>query len=224
METAVLTKPKVKKPKTPTVSDLPPSQKVILHNVSWQTYEQILSDQADISGLHVYYNDGDLEIMTESFKHGETASLLGLIVVILAETLEIEFATAGNTTYKREKNKAGFEGDGSFYFENADVMRGKEKVDLKIDPSPELVIEVDVTNPSLPKLPIFARLGVNEIWRYDGATVKFHQLRGKSYTKGAESICLPGVTSENVTSLLNANREMKQLQWLKLVRESVKKD
>ena len=224
METAVLTEPKVKKPKAPVISDLPASQKVILRNVRWQTYEQMLSDQADISGLHVYYNDGDLEIMTESLKHGETASLLGLIVALLAETLEVDFTPTGNTTYKREKSKAGFEGDGSFYFKSADKMRGKVKVDLKIDPPPELVIEVDVTNPSLPKFPIFARLGILEIWRYDGVEVKFHRLQGKSYAVAAESVNLPGVTSEIVNRLLDANNEMKRFEWMRFVRESVKKN
>lgn len=223
METAVLQKPRVKKPKAPQISDLPASQKIILHNVKWETYEQILSDQADISGLHVYYNNGDLEFITESFKHGETASLLALIVAMLAETLEIDFVPSGNTTYKREKNKAGFEGDGSFYFKNAEAMRGKSKVDLKIDPPPELVIEVDVTNPSLPKFPIFARLGVLEVWRYDGIEVKFHRLQGKSYIEVAESVNLPGVTGETVNRLLDANGEMKQFEWLKLVRGSIKK-
>ena len=223
METAVLQKPRSKKTKAPQVSDLPASQKLILHNVKWQTYEQMLSDQADISGLHVYYNNGNLEIMTESLKHGETASLLGLIVALLAETLEIEFTPTGNTTYKREKSKAGFEGDGSFYFKNSDAMRGKVKVDLKIDPPPELVIEVDVTNPSLPKFPIFARLGILEVWRYDGAKIKFHKLQGKNYIVAAESANLPGVTSKIVNRLLDANNEMKRLEWMKLVRQSVKR-
>lgn len=225
METAVLAKTRTRKPKSAAqVPDSSASQKIILQNVSWQTYEQMLSDQTDVAGLHLYYNKGSLEIMTESFKHGETASLLGLIVAVIAETLEVEFTPAGNTTFKREKNKAGFEGDGSFYFQHADAVRGKNKIDLKIDPPPELVIEVDVTHPSLPKFPIFARLGVAEIWRYNGAEVKFHRLQNKSYVEADESIFFAGVTGKMITSLLDSKSEMKTLKWLKLVRETVKKD
>jgi Uma2 family endonuclease len=161
--------------------------------------------------------------MTESFKHGETAEILNFIVTTLADLLKIEFIPAGRTTFKRENNKAGFEGDGSFYFQNADAVRGKDKIDLKIDPPPELVTEVDVTNPSLPKFPIFARLGVSEIWRYDGAEVKFYRLQDNDYVETDESVCVKGVTNEIVTNLLHTYREMKRLEWVKLVRKSVKK-
>ena len=47
-------------------------------------------------------------------------------------------------------------------------MRARDEIDLTVDPAPDLVIEVDLTPFSLNKLLIFAALGVNEIWWYDG--------------------------------------------------------
>jgi len=37
---------------------------------------------------------------------------------------------------------------------------------LATDPPPDLVIGIDITNPSLNKLPLYAAIGVPEVWRY----------------------------------------------------------
>ena len=37
----------------------------------------------------------------------------------------------------------GFEADCCFYFENAARVRGKDRIDLKTDPPPDLVIEIE---------------------------------------------------------------------------------
>jgi hypothetical protein len=43
-----------------------------------------------------------------------------------------------------------------------------ERVDLAIDPPPDLAIEVELTSGLLDKLSVYAALGVPEVWRYDG--------------------------------------------------------
>jgi len=44
-----------------------------------------------------------------------------------------------------------------------------KRFDPLIHRPPDLWIEVDIFSPSLPREPIYARLGVREIWRYDGS-------------------------------------------------------
>lgn len=217
---AVLDLPTTNSTTQPAVINLP-CEKVILHNITWATYESLLAEQPEVAGLHFYYNDGDLEIMTESYKHGKISSMLELIVVGLADELEIDFVPAGETTFKREDQKKGFEGDGSFYFENAAQVRAKDEIDLAKDPPPELVIEVDITHPSLPKFPIFAGIGVSEIWRYDGFNVKFYRLQDEDYVETQESICLPKVKSEVVTALLEASFESPRQQFRKMIKRSI---
>ncbi|MBZ5618558.1 MAG: Uma2 family endonuclease [Acidobacteriia bacterium] len=58
------------------------------------------------------------------------------------------------------------------------MIRGKDEIDLATDPPPELTIEVDITSSSLNRFPIFAAVGVAEVWRYDGERVQFHTLEG----------------------------------------------
>ncbi|MGI8668670.1 MAG: Uma2 family endonuclease [Aridibacter sp.] len=196
-------------------------EKVVLRNISWETYESLLEEQAEKSSVHFYYNNGDLEIMVESYKHGRYSSILSELVIEIAAKLEIDSVGAGSTTFKREKKQKGFEGDASYYFKNAELVRAKDEIDLSKDPSPELVLEIDITHGSLSKFPIFAGLGVEEIWRFDGEEVLFYRLENEDYKEVSESICLKGVKSETVTELLFAAQEMKRFEWVKLIHKTI---
>ncbi len=100
-------------------------------------------------------------------------------------------------------------------------MRGKDAVDLTIDPPPDLVIEIDITNVSLPRFPVFAAVGVPEVWRHDGNSISIHTLDRKTgeYHDTARSASLPGVTSEVLTRFTAAGLTEKRHAWLKRVRE-----
>ena len=196
---------------------------IFLSNIRWETYQNLVEDQMGRRNLHLTYDDGELEIMVVSYKHGNYSSYLESLVAAVADMFEIDFVPAGSTTFRREKKKKGFEGDGSFYFKNAEIVRAKTEINLSFDPPPELVIEVDITHESLSKFPILAALGIEEIWRFDGDTVRFYRLENEDYREVSESICLPQTNSEMVTKLLFAAQEMKRLDWLKLIRQSIGK-
>ncbi len=199
-------------------------EKIILHDISWETYNSLVQDQMGKSEIRLSYDSGDLQIMVESAKHGKLAGILGEIVSEIGDLLELDFITAGSTTFRKDKGRKGFEPDDSFYFKNADIIRRKDDIDLSIDPPPELIIEVDVTSPSLPRFPIFAEVGVSEVWRYDGTDVIFYRLQenGK-YQQVAESLCLPKVKSITITQLVEASFELSRREWIKLIRQSITK-
>jgi len=220
---AVLDSPKTKQHKTLRVkTDV--VERVILHDISWETYEKILAEHNEASNPRFAYCDGELEIAVLGYKHEKTKQLLSELVVEIARIFEVDYEGAASTTFRREKKKKGFEGDASFYFKNADVVRGKKEIDLNIDPPPELVIEVDITHGSLSKFPIFAGIGIEEVWRFDGDDVIFYRLQDEDYEEVAESVCLPDVKSETVTELLFAAEEMKRSEWLKLVHRLIAKN
>lgn len=197
---------------------------VVLHNTSWETYENLLREQSENPSVRFSYNDGELEIMVESYKHGNYSRYLEYIILELADIFEIDFVPAGSATFKKEEKSKGFESDGSFYIKNAEKVRGIEKIDLSKDPPPELVIEVDIMHSSLSKFPIFAGLGVEEIWRFDGEEVRFHRLENQSYKEINESICFKGVSSKTVTELFFASQEMKRINWIKLIHEKIREE
>ncbi len=186
---------------------------------------RLVEDLMGKRSIRLTYDGEDLEIMVVSYKHANYSRYLELTVAAIADLYEIDFVPAGDTTFRLEKKRKGFEGDGSFYFKNAETVRGKSEIDLSGDPAPELVVEVDITHGSLSKFPILAAIGVEEIWRFDGAGVIFYRLRNEEdYEQVAESVCLPGVKSETVGELLFAAEEMKRSEWLKLVHRLITKN
>ena len=65
-------------------------------------------------------------------------------------------------------------------------------MDLAVDPPPDLAIEIDITSSSVDREEIYAALGVPEIWRYDGDTLRIFLLRlDGTYELSETSTCFP---------------------------------
>jgi len=98
------------------------------------------------------------------------------------------------------------------------LVRDKLEIDLTVDPAPDLVIEVDITSPSLKKFPIFAALGISEVWRYDGERVSIWRLIGDSYRETTHSQQIPIASGPQLTEFLDAEPGTPRLVWTKSVR------
>lgn len=212
----------------PTETVLPPprsarapesTQCVILSGISWETYERLLAEHQESSGTHFTYDQGRLEIMVLSARHEKPNRALALLVEVFAEEMDIDVENLGSTTFKREELGRGFEPDSCFYIQNAERVRGKEEIDLTADPPPDLVIEIDITSSSLNKFPVFAALGIPEVWRYDGERVNIFRLEAEAYHEQAESTALPKVTSEVLSRFIAEDKHLKRTVWLRHVRE-----
>src|SRR5437870_4607355 len=73
---------------------------LVLHHVSWQSYEAILAALGDRPGLRLTYDQGSLELMTISQLHERYKHLLDRIVVVLALELGMNFRSGGSATFK----------------------------------------------------------------------------------------------------------------------------
>ena len=198
----------------PTVSV---ERKVVLPNISWALYQDLQAAKGDSSNPRYAYDQGALEITMLSHEHEEANRALARIFETIAEELDIDYHNSGSTTFDREDLKKALEPDTCFYVQHADLMRGKPRLDPLTDPPPELVIEVDVSSSSLNKLPIYAGLGVAEIWRWRWQGVSILRLEHGAYHQQDASVILPGVTSERLTYLLQASQQMKRKDWLREV-------
>lgn len=134
----------------------PADQRVVLHGTSWETYERLLADHENHSAPRFTYDRGELEIMSPSPEHEKLNRRLSQLVMALTEEMEIEAEDFGSTTFRREDLERGFEPDSCFYIQNEERVRGKDRIDLAVDPRPDLVIGIDITSPSINKLPIYA--------------------------------------------------------------------
>jgi len=80
---------------------------------------------------------------------------------------------------------------------------GVEDIDLSIHPPPDLVVEVDVTSSSVPKEPIYAPMGVPELWRHEDGEVAIRLLHsGQTYQSADRSLAFPQVTAADLGRLL----------------------
>jgi Uma2 family endonuclease len=197
----------------------PTGQRLILHGVSWATYERLLADFHDSHAAHFAYDQGVLEIMVLSYAHEKVNRLLQTVFEVIAAELDIDFENAGSTTFKRADLARGFEPDTCFYVRNVEQIRGKKEIDLTVDPPPDLVIEIDVSSPSLNKFPLYAQVGIPEVWRYDGTTLTLFTLEhGEDLAQEASSV-LPGLTGQVITRFLEDSQTLKRTVWFRNVQE-----
>jgi Uma2 family endonuclease len=161
-------------------------------------------------GLRMAYHDGVLEIMSPEFRHDRGARHLLFLVAAYCQAFEIPCSPAGSTTFAKgqpgQRKGQGKEPDESFYVGDAvAAIRGKETLDLEVDPPPSLWIEVDNWGSSQARLPLYAGLGVPEVWRYRARrrTLWFGRLAGGRYKEVAASGALPGLTPAHVLEMLD---------------------
>jgi len=170
---------------------VPPGHRVMFHNVNWQEFEAILEELGDHRAARLAYSQGTLEIRMPLPKHEKAKVIIGDLVKILLEELEIDYESFGSTTFKREDMASGVEPDDSFYIQNHVRMIGKERIDLKVDPPPDLAIEVDVTSKT--QLDAYEALGVPELWRYEDGKLQINILNDGKYIESEISPSFPNL-------------------------------
>lgn len=195
-------------------------QRVVLRNISWETYERLLAENADRSAPRLTYDRGDLEIMSPLPRHERFRRAIESIGDALNAELDATIDTSfGSTTFRREEAEAGFEPDACFYIGSEPLVRGKDRIDLRVDPPPDVVVEIDITSPSIPREATYARLGVSELWRYDGDRLEILLLEGERYVSATTSRAIPGLTAVALTGLLRELEGADWKTWLRRVRE-----
>jgi Uma2 family endonuclease len=64
-------------------------QRVILSNVSWQTFEQLLKELGDKRATRLAYNEGLLEIMTPLGRHENNNRFIDDLIRAIADELNL---------------------------------------------------------------------------------------------------------------------------------------
>jgi Uma2 family endonuclease len=198
------------------------AQRFRLDGVSWRAYEGLLRAFEDERHLRITYDQGSLEIMTLSPRHERPKHLLGQLVVMLALELDMNIAGYGSMTMKRRLEKRGLESDECYWIQNEAKVRNLEKFDLRRDPPPDLVLEIDVTHSSLNRLAIYASLGVPEVWRWDEKTLEVHILSEGEYETREESMAFPSFRPAELVRFLKMGASSGETQMLRAFREWIR--
>src|SRR5439155_7308631 len=106
-------------------------------------------------------------------------------------------------TFQREDLDRGFEPDECFWIAHEPQMRARPDYDSMRDPPPDLTIEIEVTRSSLNRVELFARLGVPEVWRFDGTALHIHVLKPDgAYSKVGQSQAFPVIRIPEIVPFL----------------------
>jgi Uma2 family endonuclease len=191
---------------------------VIMHGVSWRTFQQLLADRGERGGVLLAYDRGTVELRVPSQEHEWIKTTITQVVEAFAFARDLHYRSLGSTTFVREDLARGFEPDACFYLDHADAIALDRPLDLAVDPPPDLVIEVDITRSSLDKLPIYAALGVLEVWRYTEREVEIRCLIEDAYVVADTSRVLSGITASMLARFIEeARTTTNQTAWFKSV-------
>jgi Uma2 family endonuclease len=182
----------------------PSGQRLVLYGVSWREYERMLRAFAHRRAVRLTYDRGTLELMTLSHKHENRSYLLARLVDALTEEMALAVKGGGSTTFKRRKGQRGLEADSCWWIAGEPLVRGKDVIDLRIDPPPDLAMEIEITRSALNRMAIYAAIRVPEVWRYDGKSLTFHVLGANGrYTESANRLAFPQLTPADLLPFLN---------------------
>ena len=166
-----------------------PGHTLLLKDINWSTFEQVLEELGEHRGSRLSYRQGWLEIMVPLAEHEASKEIIGDLVKILLEEFNLEFWALGSTTFKNKAMLQAVEPDECFYIQHEAAVRGKQRLDLTVDPPPDLAIEIDIT--SRIRLDNYEQLGVPELWRYNGEQLEIKVLQDGRYITSKTSSYFP---------------------------------
>ncbi|WP_072619862.1 Uma2 family endonuclease [Spirulina major] len=200
----------------------PRADRVLLHPITWPQFEALLDCLGDHRASRIAYSAETLEIMTPLPEHEYYRDAIGDAIKDIADELDLDYESYGSTTWRREIKQAGLEPDNCFYFQNEALVRGKLTFDLNQDPPPDLALEIDLTHKSLARFPIYARLGVPEIWCYEQQELRLYTLQSGQYGEVERSPIFPMLPLRELPQLIESHRTQGRRALRRSVREWVR--
>lgn len=222
----------------------PAEQRVILPDISWQQFEQLLMELGVERTSRLTYWRGKLEMMTPMPDHERCRKLMDSLLLTVADELKIPIAAIAPVLLKAPELSCGSEPDACYYLKTTppphvptepDVLtEGGFPVTLEFprDPVPDLLVEVAMTPSNMSKLPIYASLGIPEVWRYittQGDDVlkgelRIYQLRDHEYVELNRSGLFSFLPAKRVLEFLEQSDSLGLAKALIVLRDWVQRN
>lgn len=200
---------------------VPAGQQLLLKDITWDEFETIADKFAEQGKKARFsYSQGWLELMSPLAVHEDDKNIISDLVKVLLEELEIECRALGSVTLKNEKMKKAVEPDECFYIQHETMIRGKAKLNLSIDPPPDLAIEIDITHRS--HFDNYEKLGVAELWRFNGTALKIFILKDGGYQEDENSQQFPDFNIKQIIpSYLETSKQEGRNKTMKAFRQYI---
>lgn len=173
---------------------LPPGAVVRLPG-NWQDYQQLCHLLGDRSIPRIKYRTEEILLMAPLHEHSRNVGTIADIAKILLDYSEQDYEAFAPITIELLQ-QSGTIPDYCFYIDNCAAIVGKDRINWGIDPSPDLVIEVDVT--SYTDVNDYLPYGIPEVWLLQKNTCVIYNLAGASYCIQTNSKYFPNINVSDI--------------------------
>ncbi|MDJ1174789.1 Uma2 family endonuclease [Roseofilum capinflatum] len=205
----------------PIQKQVSPENRIILRNISWSTYQALMTDVGEDRGWRIAYQEGVLELRMPLKEHELPKIMISKLLAALSEELEIEILELGSLLLEREDLTRAIEPDTCCYIQNESLVRNKN-IEFPNDPPPDLAVESDLTHSSINKFKIYGALGVPELWRYTKETLQVYQLIEGEYKRSDKSLAFPFLPLDEIPGFIEQSKEVGQRLAVRLFRERIR--
>ena len=155
---------------------------------TWPEYIALREQRGDGSVPRIKYRDGEVFLVSPLPVHGRDVSLVADIVKALLDHREKDYDSFTPMTMELPE-QSGIEPDYCFYIDNWQAVSGKKRIDWRVDPPPDLVVEIDVTSYSdvVDYLPFW----VPEIWLVRKQQLSLYRFENGDYKESKQSLYFP---------------------------------
>jgi Uma2 family endonuclease len=212
-------------PKKPIATE----QRVVLQDVNWEQYEQLLKELGAKRQTRLTYCRGKLEMMTPIDAHERCSKLIESLLLVLSEEKQIPLTTIAPVLLKHPEYGYATETDTGYYLQANAPQQRKPAILLPAEPPPDVLLEVSLTKSTIEKLPLYATLGIPEVWRYlttagdDVLKGKLHiyHLRDSGYVEQSHSLHFPFLPADRIQQFLEQSDSMSLAAALRVLRSWV---
>jgi Uma2 family endonuclease len=198
--------------------------RLLLDNIDWPSYRRLVKMFMGRPGLRMTYDRGTLEFMTTSAEHEWLSRIVGRFIEVLSDELAIDIAGYGSMTFMRPKT-TGLEPDQCYWIKEEPRMRARKSIDLRVDPAPDLVVEIDITSSSIDRMEAYKILGVPEIWQYAAHQLNFlHLDANKAYVQATHSRAFPWLAAADLARFLAMKAQKSERALIREFRDWVRQN
>ena len=158
-------------------------------------YEQLLDQLGDRPIPRIRFRDNHILLMSPLPEHAKEIDVIVDLVKALLRHQNRDWDSFHPVTLKYGK-RPGLEPDACFYIENYQAILGKRKLDMSIDPPPDLAIEIDVT--SFTRIEDYISLAIPEVWIYKSHELQIYRFTDNHYIETDTSLIFPDFSIKDI--------------------------
>jgi Uma2 family endonuclease len=206
----------------------PNEQRIVLNQISWQKYEQILSEMGGERQAHLTYDRGKLELMTPLEEHERCSKLIESLLSVLGDELQESLLIRRDATLKQIDLQQALEPNLCCYRGTAPTAR---------ETCPDLILDISLRQGNIDPFPIYANFGIPEVWRYRSGEdpevptrhLEIYHLREykpkppqQPYLQAKTSLNFPFLSATTIQQFLDQSDTLGLMPALKLLRAWMK--